>query len=175
MFGADHIAQYYATLAPAYDQTAGYLDPVAERMRAPVKARLQKLLADRDVLEIACGSGYWTEAICKAAHSIMATDLQAEMIALARARLSGARNVRDAVADEHALRNRHMDDAGNTVEERVTPGARMFEVIKNVPSEQVIHRLRQGIASDIDFHELPKVRGWMLTYSVAEADNPHLV
>ncbi len=101
--GADGVVEYYAARAEVYDLTAGYLDPATESLRAPIKARFQEQLRDRDVLEIACGTGYWTEAICKTTHSVVATDINPGMIAKAAVRLSHASNVRLVTSDAYAL------------------------------------------------------------------------
>jgi ubiquinone/menaquinone biosynthesis C-methylase UbiE/protein-tyrosine-phosphatase len=100
---APEVAAYYAARAPVYDLTAGYLDPVNEALRAPMKSRLRTSLEGRDVLEIACGTGYWTEVIATVARSVVATDVNPAMIALADARLRGTRNVELEVDDAYSL------------------------------------------------------------------------
>lgn len=97
------VAEYYAARAPEYDLTAGYEDPVAEPLRAAAKARCQELFRDKDVLEIACGTGYWTEVVAQVARSILATDACEGMLAIARKRLAGYKNVRFQVADAYSL------------------------------------------------------------------------
>lgn len=98
------VAKYYAARAREYDVSAGYLNPDAERRRAPIKVRFQEALKGHDVLEIACGTGYWTEVIAVAARSVLATDLDPGMVALARRRLASVTNVRCQVADAYSLR-----------------------------------------------------------------------
>ena len=99
----DDVARYYAARAQAYDASAGYVDALAERLREPIKERFREALMGRDVLEIACGTGYWTEVIAMAARSVLATDIDPGMIALARSRLSSIGNVRCQIADAYTL------------------------------------------------------------------------
>ena len=103
MFGRDPVAEYYDARAPVYDETAGYLDPLAERLRATIKPKLRKILEGRRVLEIACGTGYWTQVISGSAESILATDINHSMIEMARRRLRGNHNVDFLVTDAFTL------------------------------------------------------------------------
>ena len=99
----DAVARYYSALAREYDVVAGYTDPVAEELRRPIRARFQAALKGRKVLELACGTGYWTAAIAGAAESVLATDVDPTMISLARRRLALRSNVRCQVADAYTL------------------------------------------------------------------------
>jgi SAM-dependent methyltransferase len=97
------VARYYAALAKEYDSLAGYTDAVAAELREPIKARFQEALRGHRVLEIACGTGYWTEAIAEAAEWVLATDVDPTMISLAWQRLAQRSNVRCQVADAYTL------------------------------------------------------------------------
>jgi len=99
----EDVARYYALLADEYDVAAGYTDPSAEKLRDGMKARFREAVKGRDVLEIACGNGYWTQVISAAARSVLATDVDPGMISIARRRLSSAGNVRCQVADAYSL------------------------------------------------------------------------
>jgi len=78
------LTQYYAVNADNYDQiyaveeTFDDLDDLQEL--------IAELLEGHKVLELACGTGYWTELIADVADSVYATDIVPEMIALAETR-----------------------------------------------------------------------------------------
>jgi demethylmenaquinone methyltransferase/2-methoxy-6-polyprenyl-1,4-benzoquinol methylase len=100
---ADAAAQmlaYYAARAPHYD--AVYLKPERRRDIAHLATWLPASFRDRHVLEVACGTGFWTQFIAPAAQSMVATDLAAEPLALARAR-PDVGNVRFERVDAYAL------------------------------------------------------------------------
>ncbi|HLY34059.1 MAG TPA: class I SAM-dependent methyltransferase [Jatrophihabitantaceae bacterium] len=88
-------ARYYRRRAHEYDATS-YGDVVAAR------ARIVRLVGDMQptgtILEIACGTGVWTQALADAADTLIAIDAAPEVIAIARDRVM-ASNVRFEVAD----------------------------------------------------------------------------
>jgi SAM-dependent methyltransferase len=78
------IAEYYRQRAAEYDEV--YAKPERQRDLAELKALLPPLVAGRRVLEIAAGTGYWTQVITRTAASVTATDLNAQPLAVAAAR-----------------------------------------------------------------------------------------
>lgn len=88
-------ADYYRRRAGEYDATA-YGDVVAAR------ARIARLVAEMQptgtVLEIACGTGLWTEALAGLAATVTAIDVAPEAVAIARDRVR-SNSVRFEVAD----------------------------------------------------------------------------
>ncbi len=63
---------------------------------------LQQNLADRVVLEIACGTGHWTKAASETARAIVATDINVNLVQAARDK-AAARPVNFLVADAYQL------------------------------------------------------------------------
>lgn len=99
----DDITGYYAARSVEYDRSAGYTDPVAEKLREPVKARYREIFKGLDVLEIACGTGYWTAVIAETAQSVLGIDVNESVVNAARKRCRERPNVRFQVADAYTL------------------------------------------------------------------------
>jgi SAM-dependent methyltransferase len=84
------LADYYARRAPEYERI--YQKPERQEDLRTLRTRVARTFAGRRVLEIACGTGWWTEALVGTAHSVTATDINDEVLAVARAKgLDGAR------------------------------------------------------------------------------------
>ena len=76
--------RYYDRRAPEYEEIYYRNDPVRLGELDRAAEVMGKKLRDRNVLEIACGTGYWTERLVACARSVMATDASADMLSLAR-------------------------------------------------------------------------------------------
>ncbi|HKT00456.1 MAG TPA: class I SAM-dependent methyltransferase [Rugosimonospora sp.] len=91
---ADQVG-YYRHRASEYDATA-YGDVAAARDR--IARLVAQMRPDGRVLEIACGTGLWTEALVNTADSVVAIDAAPEAVAIARDRVPSG-NVTFEVAD----------------------------------------------------------------------------
>ncbi len=80
----DQSREYYSRRAPEYERI--YFRDVPERRKEidDEVVYLRDLAAGKDVLELACGTGYWTKVMAETANSIVAMDLSFEMIAQSR-------------------------------------------------------------------------------------------
>jgi demethylmenaquinone methyltransferase/2-methoxy-6-polyprenyl-1,4-benzoquinol methylase len=80
---------YYASRAPYYD--AVYLKPEREKDIACLREYLPAAFAGREVLEVACGTGYWTQHIARTAARLVGTDTGSEPLAFAKLRPNAER------------------------------------------------------------------------------------
>lgn len=87
--GDREMRAYYAARAPWYDAVYGKPERQADLRR--IEAWLPARFTGRDVLEIACGTGYWTQWLAGSARSILAIDAAPETLAIARTRVQGSR------------------------------------------------------------------------------------
>jgi protein-L-isoaspartate O-methyltransferase len=99
----DELANYYNERASVFDVTSGYADAEAEKLREPIKARFRETFRGRRVLEIACGSGYWTTVLGEAAESVLTIDISRSLLAQAQKRCAHQANVRFQIADAFTL------------------------------------------------------------------------
>lgn len=78
------MVDYYALRAPEYERI--YQIPQRQAQLRELKRIVRRTLAGRHVLEVACGTGYWTDVAAESAASITAFDINESVLALARAR-----------------------------------------------------------------------------------------
>jgi demethylmenaquinone methyltransferase/2-methoxy-6-polyprenyl-1,4-benzoquinol methylase len=91
------LVDYYSRRAREYERI--YHKPERQEDLGALHRLVTERLADRDVLEIACGTGYWTEAIAPAARSVMATDASETAMGVARQKTYPEGRVRFTAAD----------------------------------------------------------------------------
>jgi len=80
---------YYAARAPEYDRV--YAKPERQDDLRAMERWLPSRFDGRRVLEIACGTGWWTRFIAPVAAHVLALDAAPETLAIARERLAGER------------------------------------------------------------------------------------
>ena len=78
------LVEYYRRRAREYE--AIYAKPERQADLARLRSLIPERLRGVPVLEIACGTGYWTEAIAPAAASVLATDLAEEPMRIAESK-----------------------------------------------------------------------------------------
>jgi len=100
----DEMHRYYEDRVPYHDMYMGYSDNAAmERLLAPLVELVGEALGGRDVLEVACGTGNWTQVLSRRCRSVVATDLFEGYLELARGKDYARGNVTFRRADAYSL------------------------------------------------------------------------
>lgn len=88
---------YYADRAKEYEKI--YEKPERQSDLLALTELLQSAFAGENVMEIACGTGYWTQRIAKKANTVLATDINQSVIDIAKAKDYEKNNVLLEIAD----------------------------------------------------------------------------
>jgi SAM-dependent methyltransferase len=97
----DTIIDYYSQRASEYERIYGKSERQVDLNI--LKEFLSSAFSHDQVLEVACGTGYWTQYIAKSAMAILATDLNSEVIDIASKKNFGACHVQFVEADAYSL------------------------------------------------------------------------
>jgi SAM-dependent methyltransferase len=95
------LPDYYRRRARQYESI--YAKPERQADLSSLRESLCAALRGARVLEVACGTGYWTQAIAATARSIVATDLVEEPLRIAKGKRYPPGTVRFVTADAYAL------------------------------------------------------------------------
>jgi ubiquinone/menaquinone biosynthesis C-methylase UbiE len=80
----DSFEEYYRARAPEYEQIYYRDNPIRQAELDAEAKRLAALASGKAVLELACGTGYWTRVMSQKAARITASDIAPEALAEAR-------------------------------------------------------------------------------------------
>ena len=92
---------YYADRAQEYERI--YHKPERQADLQQVRNFVESTFAGADVFEAACGTGYWTEILARSATSVFATDINEEVLAVARSKPIDSQRVTFQREDAYAL------------------------------------------------------------------------
>ena len=96
----DQLAQYYAKRAAEYERI--YAKPERQTDLDALRRRIGRMFAAKKVLELACGTGYWTEVIAGGASGVSALDANEEVLQIARTKSYPAGRVELLTGDCYA-------------------------------------------------------------------------
>jgi len=97
------LRRYYDQRANVYDDMYLRRDPMWRKDLESLADEMAKTLIGRSVLEVACGTGFWTEVAAKTATRIVAVDASERMLELARKRKKRNANVEYVHGDAYSL------------------------------------------------------------------------
>ncbi len=98
---SNQTAHYYALTASNHDRIYDRVERQQDLAR--MRTQVAEVLRGHSVLELACGTGFWTREIATTATSVLATDINPEMIALGKLRALPQDKVQFALADAFDL------------------------------------------------------------------------
>jgi SAM-dependent methyltransferase len=78
------MVNYYAGRAQEYERI--YHKPERQEDLRRLRDFVERAFAGLHVFEGACGTGYWTEVVARSAQSVVATDINEEVLAVARSK-----------------------------------------------------------------------------------------
>jgi ubiquinone/menaquinone biosynthesis C-methylase UbiE len=79
----DDLIAYYSARAREYENIYHRDDPVRQAELAKLGTELDYAVTSKSVIELACGTGYWTERIDRVTTSVLAVDASTEMLEMA--------------------------------------------------------------------------------------------
>jgi SAM-dependent methyltransferase len=120
---------YYAERACEYERI--YQKPERQADLQRLRRFVESTFAGVDAFEMACGTGYWTEVLARSAASVVATDINEEVLAIARSK-GLAERVTFQRADAYAL---------PSLSQRFTAGLSVFWW-SHVPKSRIRNFLR---------------------------------
>jgi demethylmenaquinone methyltransferase/2-methoxy-6-polyprenyl-1,4-benzoquinol methylase len=97
------LPDYYAKRAAEYERI--YHKPERQAELTLLNRLVSDYFAGQAVLEIACGTGYWTEVFASRARSVTATDVNEEVLAIARTKGLPPSRVQFLRADAYTPQN----------------------------------------------------------------------
>src|SRR5207247_2655785 len=158
--------RYYAQRAQIYERI--FHKPERQADLRAMEAWLPPQFAARRVMEIACGTGWWTPHAAALAASWLATDVNAETLAIARSKSMPAARVvmldnRYVAGSSTAIARRDSD--GNTYQTRALDDGSTHEVLKNFPSRDEAIAAIGPEAREPQWIEHPHY--WILSYILA--------
>lgn len=94
---------YYGKRAFQYEEIYNQKDPQRQEEQEQIADALRDIFQDRNVLEVACGTGYWTQFLAQTAQRVTATDYADETLTVARATKDFGRHASLLRADAYDL------------------------------------------------------------------------
>lgn len=80
------LKEYYSKRAQEYDQIYTRSDKARLKEQKIIAQKIKQVFKNRNVLEVACGTGFWTSYLSRTATNVLATDINLEMLEIASSR-----------------------------------------------------------------------------------------
>ncbi|MGJ9420279.1 class I SAM-dependent methyltransferase [Massilia sp. CMS3.1] len=134
------VTKYYALLGEALEDK--YLEPDMDDDIDDMSIHLGNVLAGHTVLELGCGTGFWTEVAAESAQSVLAVDINPSLVDVARERPMAEGKVSFRVADALDL----PEDIGKFSAVLVSF---LWSHLNKKEQEQLLATLKQRLGKDV--------------------------
>ena len=86
---SDDMVKYYKDRAKEYEEIYEWRDPQRQEEQELMESELKEAFKGRRLLDIGCGTGYWTQRISTVAKSILGIDINDAVLEVARSKEYG--------------------------------------------------------------------------------------
>ena len=86
---SDDMVKYYSDRAKEYEEIYAWRDPDRQTEQDLMGVELKKAFKGKRVLDIGCGTGYWTQRISETAESVLGIDINEAVLEIARSKEYG--------------------------------------------------------------------------------------
>ena len=83
---SDDMVKYYSDRAKEYEEIYAWRDPQRQEEQELMESTLKEAFKGRRLLDIGCGTGYWTQRISMTAESIVGIDINDAVLEIARSK-----------------------------------------------------------------------------------------
>ena len=83
---SDDMVKYYKDRAKEYEEIYEWRDPNRQEEQDLMEKTLKEIFTGRSVLDIGCGTGYWTQRISETAERILGIDINEAVLEIARSK-----------------------------------------------------------------------------------------
>jgi SAM-dependent methyltransferase len=83
---SDDMVKYYRDRAREYEEIYEWRDPYRQEEQELMEKEIKEAFRGRSVLDIGCGTGYWTERLSKTAKNIVGIDINDTVLDVARSK-----------------------------------------------------------------------------------------
>lgn len=87
------LVEYYSKRAKEYDDVYRHQDKTRVKEQKVLAEYITQTFKGRFVLELACGTAFWTKYLLKSAKKVLATDYSLNMLKIASSRVSKSANI----------------------------------------------------------------------------------
>ena len=84
---SNDMIKYYRDRAKEYEEIYEWRDSHRQEEQDQLETQIKRALNGRNVLDIGCGTGYWTEKLSQTAGSIVGIDINETVLSIARSKL----------------------------------------------------------------------------------------